>query len=153
MIKKDWSTLLLLCICRRWCTSQPHSLTWFWSHCSYAGPLCQALWTASSSTSFLSGRSFSHSRYINIYFMMPVSNKRFSFIPESWMADHCYKHLLVHKCWLLQVWGEAAMQIFYSIGAGWGALITFASYNKFHNDCYRYLFIKQHAYILKKLDI
>lgn len=37
----------------------------------------------------------------------------------------------------LQVWGEAAMQIFYSIGAGWGALITFSSYNKFHNDCYR----------------
>ncbi|ELU16913.1 hypothetical protein CAPTEDRAFT_153408 [Capitella teleta] len=37
----------------------------------------------------------------------------------------------------LKVWGEAAMQIFYSIGAGWGALITFASYNKFHNDCYR----------------
>jgi len=36
-----------------------------------------------------------------------------------------------------EVWGDAAMQIFYSIGAGWGALITMASYNKFHHDCHR----------------
>ncbi|KAK2164944.1 hypothetical protein LSH36_57g04098 [Paralvinella palmiformis] len=37
----------------------------------------------------------------------------------------------------LEIWGEAAMQIFYSVGACWGALITMASYNRFHNDCYR----------------
>ncbi|XP_064636103.1 sodium- and chloride-dependent glycine transporter 1-like isoform X2 [Lineus longissimus] len=36
-----------------------------------------------------------------------------------------------------QVWGDAAMQIFYSIGAAWGALITMSSYNKFRNNCYR----------------
>jgi len=41
------------------------------------------------------------------------------------------------KLLTLQVWGEAAMQIFYSIGACWGALVTMASYNKFNNDCYR----------------
>ncbi|CAH1777721.1 unnamed protein product [Owenia fusiformis] len=35
-----------------------------------------------------------------------------------------------------KVWGEAAMQIFFSTGIG-GALITMASFNKFNNNCYR----------------
>lgn len=37
----------------------------------------------------------------------------------------------------LQVWGEAAMQIFFSMGPAWGALITMASYNKFNHNCYK----------------
>lgn len=38
---------------------------------------------------------------------------------------------------LPQVWGDAASQIFYSLGCAWGGLITMASYNKFNNNCYR----------------
>ncbi|XP_076437581.1 sodium- and chloride-dependent glycine transporter 2-like isoform X2 [Babylonia areolata] len=36
-----------------------------------------------------------------------------------------------------QVWVEAAIQVFFSLGPGWGCIITLSSYNKFHNNCFR----------------
>ncbi|XP_035827546.1 sodium-dependent serotonin transporter [Aplysia californica] len=41
------------------------------------------------------------------------------------------------KLLLLQTWIEAAIQVFYSLGPAYGAIITMASYNKFHNNCLR----------------
>lgn len=36
-----------------------------------------------------------------------------------------------------QVWVDAAVQIFYSVGAGFGVHLSYASYNNFHNNCLR----------------
>ncbi|CAG5121015.1 unnamed protein product, partial [Candidula unifasciata] len=36
-----------------------------------------------------------------------------------------------------KVWIDAAVQIFFSIGTGFGTHITFSSYNKFHSNCKR----------------
>lgn len=36
-----------------------------------------------------------------------------------------------------QVWVDAAVQVFYSVGAGFGVHLTFSSYNTFHNNCFK----------------
>ncbi|XP_056016857.1 sodium- and chloride-dependent betaine transporter-like [Ostrea edulis] len=42
-----------------------------------------------------------------------------------------------HKLASVQVWLEAGLQVFYSLGPCWGCLYTMSSYNKFNNNCYK----------------
>ena len=38
---------------------------------------------------------------------------------------------------ILQVWNDAALQIFFAMSNCWGGLIALASYNRFHNRFHR----------------
>uniref|UniRef100_A0A8C6TLS1 Transporter n=1 Tax=Neogobius melanostomus TaxID=47308 RepID=A0A8C6TLS1_9GOBI len=58
-------------------------------------------------------------------------------LPGSMDGIRAYLHIDFKRLNNLEVWIDAATQIFYSLGAGFGVLIAFASYNKFDNNCYR----------------
>jgi len=56
----------------------------------------------------------------------------------------------MHGFGYFQVWGDAAVQIFFSLSPCWGGLITLASYNKFRNNALRYFIIQTNKYKYRK---
>lgn len=59
---------------------------------------------------------------------------------------------LLLYCGFTQVWVQAAGQIFFSLSVGFGGLITYGSYNKFRNNCEKWvnLIIVMRIYFQKK---
>ncbi|XP_012518126.1 PREDICTED: sodium-dependent noradrenaline transporter [Propithecus coquereli] len=58
-------------------------------------------------------------------------------LPGASNGISAYLHIDFYRLKEATVWIDAATQIFFSLGAGFGVLIAFASYNKFDNNCYR----------------
>uniref|UniRef100_UPI00398EB07C solute carrier family 6 member 4a isoform X2 n=1 Tax=Pristiophorus japonicus TaxID=55135 RepID=UPI00398EB07C len=58
-------------------------------------------------------------------------------LPGAWRGVLFYLKPEWSKLLTTQVWVDAAAQIFFSLGPGFGALLAFASYNKFNNNCYK----------------
>ncbi|TRY56511.1 hypothetical protein DNTS_015659 [Danionella cerebrum] len=58
-------------------------------------------------------------------------------LPGAMNGIRAYLHVDIMKLNNPHVWIDAATQIFFSLGAGFGVLIAFSSYNKFNNNCYR----------------
>ncbi|XP_070591563.1 sodium-dependent serotonin transporter isoform X2 [Erythrolamprus reginae] len=58
-------------------------------------------------------------------------------LPGAWKGVIYYLQPDWQKLLNTHVWVDAAAQIFFSLGPGFGVLLAFASYNKFHNNCYQ----------------
>lgn len=55
-------------------------------------------------------------------------------LPGAWEGIKAYLIPEVEELWNLNVWADAAVQIFFSLGPGWGGIINMASYNEFSNN-------------------
>ncbi|KAG8202006.1 hypothetical protein JTE90_010377 [Oedothorax gibbosus] len=58
-------------------------------------------------------------------------------LPGAAQGVQYYLRPDLHKLLDTQVWVDAAVQVFYSVGVGFGVHLTYASYNNFNNNCYR----------------
>ncbi|XP_049816938.1 sodium-dependent noradrenaline transporter-like [Aethina tumida] len=71
------------------------------------------------------------------YIVLTILLIRGLMLPGAISGISYYLHPELSKLRETQVWVDAAVQIFYSVGAGFGVHLSYASYNTFHNNCYR----------------
>lgn len=71
------------------------------------------------------------------YFVLVVLLVRGVTLPGSGEGIRYYLTPEWQKLANTKVWIDAASQIFFSLGPGFGTLLALSSYNKFNNNCYR----------------
>ncbi|MEE6468581.1 hypothetical protein FKM82_008321 [Ascaphus truei] len=71
------------------------------------------------------------------YIVLTLLLIRGATLPGAWRGVLFYLKPDWQKLLTTEVWVDAAAQIFFSLGPGFGVLLAFASYNKFHNNCYQ----------------
>ncbi|PAV87395.1 hypothetical protein WR25_07085 [Diploscapter pachys] len=70
------------------------------------------------------------------YFVLGALFIRGITLPGYEMGIEYYLKPRLEKLWEPEVWQDAATQVFFSLGPGFGVLMAFASYNDFHNNVY-----------------
>lgn len=71
------------------------------------------------------------------YMILSILLVRGLFLPGASMGIHYYLSPRLERLSDPQVWIDAAGQVFYSIGVGFGVHLTYASFNSHNNNCYR----------------
>lgn len=73
------------------------------------------------------------------YFVLIPLLIRGVFLEGAWLGIRYYLEPQWEKIFDVDVWVEAAKQIYFSLGPGFGTLMALSSYNKFHHNCRRYV--------------
>lgn len=68
-------------------------------------------------------------------------------LPGAWEGIRYYLQPNFDVIQNPQVWVDAATQVFFSLGPGFGVLLAYASYNKYHNNVYKYILASSFKYI------
>uniref|UniRef100_A0A4W3IWV0 Transporter n=1 Tax=Callorhinchus milii TaxID=7868 RepID=A0A4W3IWV0_CALMI len=71
------------------------------------------------------------------YVVLVILLIRGATLPGAWRGILFYIKPEWSKLLTRQVWVDAAAQVFFSLGPGFGVLLAFASYNKFNNNFYK----------------
>ncbi|KAA3679060.1 uncharacterized protein DEA37_0000274 [Paragonimus westermani] len=58
-------------------------------------------------------------------------------LPGAWMGIKFFLVPAWSKLASFQIWSQAALQIFFSLGPSWGGIIAVASYNKYDHPIMR----------------
>ncbi|KAH8249666.1 hypothetical protein KR032_011272 [Drosophila birchii] len=67
------------------------------------------------------------------YILLMILFGRGVCLPGSWMGIKFFLYPEWHRLLDLKVWADAAIQMFFGLGPGWGGLINMASFNDFRN--------------------